>query len=141
MFATLDRDRTSAAMGSAIVWPPISHPRAGRISQWPHPKPLRRFNRVIQEPRKGGFSKGGFCRVQCHGQVLQNSQGYWPQQYIWHSERHSQERRIFCQNPLQKTPFSWSLSNGGDIGVLKLGETYHKPLPQNGYVFFGSPHL
>ena len=21
-----------------------------------------------QEPRKGGFSKGGFCRVQCHGQ-------------------------------------------------------------------------
>ena len=21
-----------------------------------------------QEPRKGGFSKGGFCRVQCHAQ-------------------------------------------------------------------------
>ena len=23
---------------------------------------------VGQEPRKGGFRKGGFCRVQCHGQ-------------------------------------------------------------------------
>ena len=62
-----------------------------------------------QEPRKGGFSKGGFCRVQCHDQGNKYYQGYWPQQYIWHSERHSQERRTFCKNPLLKTPSSWFL--------------------------------
>ena len=30
--------------------------------------PLPTSNSVDQEPRKGGFGKGGFCRVQCHGQ-------------------------------------------------------------------------
>ena len=53
-----------------------------------------------QEPGKGGFSKGGFCRVQCHAE---GSQKYprmlGAQQYIWHSERHSQERRTCLQNP------------------------------------------
>ena len=39
---------------------------------------------LLQEQRKGGFSKGGFCRVQCHAQGNRNDQGYWAQQYIWH---------------------------------------------------------
>ena len=54
--------------------------------------------------KKRGFSKGGFCRVQCHGQETKSTQGYWAQQYIWHSERHSQERRIFLQKPPSKKP-------------------------------------
>ena len=59
-----------------------------------------------QEPRKGGFSKGVFCRVERHAQEDIKYQGYWAQQYIWHSERHSQDRRTFLQKPLVKTPFS-----------------------------------
>ena len=70
---------------------------------------IPRKERENQEPRKGGFSKGSFCRAQRHGQGSKNIQGYWPQQYIWHSESHSQERRTFCKNPLLKTPFSWFL--------------------------------
>ena len=31
-----------------------------------------------------------------------NIQGYWAQQYIWHSERDSQERRILLQKPPSK---------------------------------------
>ena len=29
---------------------------------------------VSQEPRKGGFSKGGFCRIQCHDQEISGPQ-------------------------------------------------------------------
>ena len=35
---------------------------------------------------------------------------YWPQQYIGHSKRHSQKRRMFCKNPLLKNALSWFLS-------------------------------
>ena len=34
-----------------------------------------------------------------------NTQGYWAQQYIWYSERHSQERSILLQKPPSKSPF------------------------------------
>ena len=51
------------------------------------------------------LAKGGFCRVQCHAQGDRKYQGYWAQQYVWHSERHSQERHIFLQKPPSKTPF------------------------------------
>ena len=58
--------------------------------------------------KKGDFSKGAFCRIQ-------NSVS-WPRKqklpkdigaslYMWHSKRHSQERRTLLQNPLLKTPF------------------------------------
>ena len=33
-----------------------------------------------------------------------NTQGCWGQQYIWHSEHHSQERRIFLHKPPSKSP-------------------------------------
>ena len=49
----------------------------------------------IQEPRKGGFSKVRFFRVERHAK-------YWAQQYIWHSERHSQERPTLFSN--SRTP-------------------------------------
>ena len=55
--------------------------------------------------RKGGFSKGGFCRILSHPQKPKICQGHWAQQYIRPPERHSQERRTCCKNPLLKTPF------------------------------------
>ena len=33
-----------------------------------------------------------------------NAQEYWAQLYIWHSERHNEERRPFLQKPPPKTP-------------------------------------
>ena len=57
-----------------------------------------------EESRKGGFSKGGFCRVECHTQGSKKTQKDWAQQCIWHSERRSQERRIFFQKPPSKKP-------------------------------------
>ena len=47
-----------------------------------------------QEPRKWSFSKGGFCGIRCHLQETENSQGYWAEKYIRHSERHSLEKRL-----------------------------------------------
>ena len=42
--------------------------------------------------------------IQCHAQdKKKTTQGYWPQQCIWHPERHSQEGRIFLiKSPLLK---------------------------------------
>ena len=57
-----------------------------------------------QEPRKGGFSQRGFCRVQCHDQENKKHPRILAQQYIWHLERHGQERHTFCKTPLQKAP-------------------------------------
>ena len=59
---------------------------------------------VIAEPRKRGFSKGGFCRVQCHGQGNKKFPRILAQQYIGHLERHSQERRTSLQKPPSKKP-------------------------------------
>ena len=60
-----------------------------------------------QKPRKGGVSKGGFCRVECQQQKYPR---ILAQQYIKHSERHSQERRIFCKKPVQTKTFPWFLT-------------------------------
>ena len=73
---------------------------------------------TVRNQVKGVLAKGGgvFCRVQCHVQdsvessvtskEAKNTQGYWAQQYVWHSERHSQEQRTFLQKPLLETPLS-----------------------------------
>ena len=45
------------------------------------------------------FSKGGFCRLECHAQENKNTQENRAQQYVWQSERHSQERRTILQKP------------------------------------------
>ena len=59
-----------------------------------------------QEPRKGGvFAKGSSARSNVMPkEETKNTQGYWAQQCIWHSERHSQERCTFLQKPPSKNP-------------------------------------
>ena len=64
------------------------------------------FPQNFQEPRKGGFSKGVSAESSVTAKETKNTQGYWPQQYTWHSERHGQERHTFCKNHLPKTPLS-----------------------------------
>ena len=61
--------------------------------------------------RKEGFSKGGFCGIQCLAQENKSTQGYWARKYIWYLERHSRERCKNLRNTLLKTPFSWFLSS------------------------------
>ena len=79
--------------------------------------PERHFNAARQElPRddliwatrakKRGFSKGVSAGSGVTCKKSENCQGYWAQQCIRHSERHSQERRKRCKTPLQKIPFS-----------------------------------
>ena len=90
------------------LWkPPNGFKRRTQWVFWAHWVPgSDSVSSSYQDPRKGGSTERGFCRVQCH---RHGSEGHWPQQYIWHSERHSQERRTFCRSPLLKTPFSWFL--------------------------------
>ena len=78
---------------------------------------------VLRNRKKGGFSKGGFCRVQCHGQGNKNTQGYWPQHYIWHSERHIQARRTFCKSPPSKNPLFLVPDVYVFLGVIPYGLT------------------
>ena len=64
----------------------------------------------FQEPRKRGvLAKGVSVESSITAKEMKATQGYWPQQYICHSERHSQERRTFLQKPPPKTPLSWFL--------------------------------
>ena len=58
-----------------------------------------------QEPRKGGFGKGVSAELSVTPKETENTQGDWAPQYIWHSERHSQEGAHFAQNPSKKTLF------------------------------------
>ena len=83
------------------------------------------YHYIHQEQRKGGFSTGGFCRVERHAQGNKNARGYWTQQYIWRSELHSQERRTFLQGKsLLKTPFSWFLNTKINSGRDKFSAHY-----------------
>ena len=57
----------------------------------------------LQGPRKGGFSKGGFCRVQCHGQGNQKCPRILgPAVHLAPRAPQSQARRTFLQNPPSK---------------------------------------
>ena len=55
----------------------------------------------------------------------------WAQQYIWHSERRSQERRTFLQNPPSKTPLFlvriWSFPSVSSLGDYSMWRS-SKPL-------------
>ena len=62
-----------------------------------------------KEPRRGGLSKGCFCRIQCDAQETKSAQGHWTQRYIWHSKRHSEERSTFLKLKPSKKTFSWLL--------------------------------
>ena len=52
---------------------------------------------------KGVFAKGVSVGPSVTLQEKSNTQGYRAQQYIWHSERHSQTGAHFCKNPLLET--------------------------------------
>ena len=72
----------------------------------------------FRNQEKGVLAKGVSVESSVTAKEAKNSQGHWPQQYIWHSEHHSQERRMFCKNPLPKTPFSWLLNYFCMAGLL-----------------------
>ena len=61
---------------------------------------------MAQEPRKGVLANGVSVESRCHAQ---GNKKYLriAQQNVWHSERHSQERRTFFanKNPSNKTLF------------------------------------
>ena len=43
---------------------------------------------------KGALATGVSAESSVAPKETENNQGYWAQQDIWHSERHSQEKRI-----------------------------------------------
>ena len=53
---------------------------------------------------EGGFSKGGFCGIQCHAQANKNYPRILDTAVHLHSQHHSQERRAFLQKPPSKDP-------------------------------------
>ena len=64
-----------------------------------------------QEPRKGGFSKGGFCRVQCHAQGDKNYPGgIGPSSTVGTQSATAKSGVHFCKNPLLKTPLTCFLN-------------------------------
>ena len=70
----------------------------------------------FRDQKKGGLAKGVSAESSVVVKQTKN-------QYMWHSERHSQKRRTFLQTtpPLQKEPFSWFLKNGGCLpGIMTL---------------------
>ena len=53
-----------------------------------------------EEPRKGGFSeKGVSAGSSAMPKETKNTERHGAQQYIGHSERHSQKTRTFCKDP------------------------------------------
>ena len=65
---------------------------------------------LLRNQEKGVLAKGVSKKSTVTAKERKNTQGYWPQQHIWHSHRHSQDRCTFCRKPLLKTPFSWFLT-------------------------------
>ena len=55
---------------------------------------------------KGVLAKGVSADSSVTAKETKNTQRYWPQQYLWRSVRHSQERRTFLQQPPSKNPLS-----------------------------------
>ena len=75
----------------------------------------------VRNKEKGVLEKGFSVESSVATKEIKNTQRYWPQQYMWHSERHSQERRTFCKNPLLKPSFSWFLIQAGPFLLIKMG--------------------
>ena len=63
----------------------------------------RRENKAekIRPQEKGVLAKGVLAQSSVTPKETKNTQGYTAQQYVWHSEPHSQERRYY----FAKTPF------------------------------------
>ena len=66
---------------------------------------------VNLEPRKGGFSTGGFCVIPVSRPRNENIERYWAQQHL---ECNSQQTHTFCKspskNPLFLVPESMKIS-------------------------------
>ena len=86
-----------------------------------HPEALQ----ICQEPRKGGFSKGGFCRVQCHGQGNKE----YPRilaPAVDLALRAPQPREAYIlKKPPSKNPLFSASEYGGDSAVPKRGRSKH----------------
>ena len=67
------------------------------------------YPRTVRNQEKGVLAKGVSAESSVAPKETKNTQKYWAQQCIWHSERHSQERRTLLQTTPSKTPFSWFL--------------------------------
>ena len=65
---------------------------------------------IYQEPRKGGFSKGGFCRVERHAQGDKNNKDIGPSRTFGTQSATAKRGVHSCKTPLLKTPFSWFLN-------------------------------
>ena len=57
---------------------------------------------VSTDQEKGVSAKGVSAESSVTAKRAESTQGCWTQQYIWHSECHSQERRTFLQKPPSK---------------------------------------
>ena len=58
---------------------------------------------MTQEPRQGGFSKGGFCRVQCHAEENKKiPKDIGPSSTCGTSSTTAKRGVHFCKNPLAK---------------------------------------
>ena len=58
----------------------------------------------LRNQEKGVLAKGVSAESSVTLKETKRSRGYWAQQHVWHSERHSQERRTFLQKPPSKNP-------------------------------------
>ena len=68
-----------------------------------------------QEPRKGGLSKGGFCRIRCHFQeIRQLSRILGSAVHSALGAPQSTEAYMFAKTPFQKPPFLGSWENSSD---------------------------
>ena len=92
---------------SSSVWTPEMH-RIGFLGIGPDPASSEE-RLQIRNQEKGVLAKGVSAESRVTPKETKNTRGYWAQQYISHSEHHSQERPTSWHKPLLKTPFSWFL--------------------------------
>ena len=69
-----------------------------------------RFRNIRNQEWKGGFRKGGFCRIQCYAQEKQKLPKDIGSFSALGTQSTTAKRGIHsCKNPLQKKPFFWFL--------------------------------
>ena len=88
-------------------------PKAGPIFQQPFSllesaQTSPYFLATFRNQEKGVLA-GGISAKSNVAPKTKDRQGYWARQHIWHSVRHSQERRTFLQKPPSNKTFSWLL--------------------------------
>ena len=90
--------------------------------QRPVDRMLHRRKRCMffRSQEKVGLGKGVSAESSVTPKKAKNSQGYWTQQYIWHSECHSQERHRFLQKTPSKNPLLLALEFS-EICILEKG--------------------